>query len=172
MKIHRVKILATLLFISLSVLVTTANTGCYYPKTREEGNVVKRFNFSATNTPDLESVDKALVAKHFLGQEVAVLSYIVRKTYVTKKTDYSGTSTETTIEKPAIYNAILKMNKKFIKAVKKGEYTTQEAAEIFSDCLEKSYSLFFVETKELENLMTEMEDLEQYIALYNCISFK
>lgn len=167
-----VKLTAVMLFLCISVYSSMSSPSNFCPGPEEKSTIDKRFNFANAAIPNVEAVDKALVSQHFLGEDVAVLSYIIQKNYVTKKTDYSGASTEIVIEKPAIYNAIQTMNKQFKKAVKKGEYTQQEAELIFADCLKKSYSLFFEDTKELEKLMKEMNSLEQYIALFNCISFK
>ena len=171
MKIYKIKLGANKALFSLTVfamLVIASFSGYGVNKGGGEG---KKFNYNSSHGVNTKTVDKALVARHFLGEDVAVLSYVVRKTYVSRKTDASGTSfTETA--KPAIYNAVLDMNKQFKKAVKKGIYTREEAGKIYSDCLNKSYSLFFVDTQELEKLMSEMETLEQYIALYDCISFE
>lgn len=171
MRIYKIKPNAKKILTTLAVfaLLTTASLSCY--GIEKEGGGIKKFNFSSAPEINTETIDKALVARHFLGEDVALASYLVRKTYVTKKTDASGTSyTETA--KPAIYNSVLNMNKQLKKAVKKGIYTREEAVKIYSDCLGKCYSLFYVETKELEKLMVEMKTLEQYIALYNCISFE
>lgn len=134
---------------------------------------LESFRFSTFRSPEIDRVDKSLVAKHYLGDDVAVLYYIFRNTYVQKQTDsYSGNLTGTVIQKPAIYDSIIKINKQLKKAVKKGSYTKDEAIEIMKDCLEKSYAVFFVETTDLEMHMSKLSDLEQYIKLYENISFE
>ncbi len=133
---------------------------------------MKAFRYDTALKPDLESVDKALISRHYLGEKAALLNYVVRKTYVHKKNDFSGNTLETTIEKPAIYNAVVCMHKEFKKAIKKGVYSVEEAQTIYCDCLNKSYALYYVETTELEKLMEKVKSLEQYIALYNSISFE
>ncbi len=132
----------------------------------------KKFNFANQQSPDIESVDKYLVSRHYLGDEVAVLYYIVNKTFVARRTDYTGAAIETVIEKPAIYNTVLKMSKQFKKAIKNGSYSKQQAINIMSECLRKAYSLYFEETTELEKLMSESKNLDQHISLFNSISFE
>ncbi len=171
MKTNKIKLHISQSIFNIVILAVLTITSFASYGHGEEGGDVKKFNFSSAPEVNTETVDKALVAPHYLGEEVAVLSYLVRKTYITKRTDASG-SGYTDTAKPAIYHAVLDINKLFKKAVKKGTYTSQEAGEIYSDCLRKSYSLFYVETQELEKLMSEMQTLEQYIALYNCISFE
>lgn len=172
MKINKIKLFANNLLFKIAIIATLAIASFPGYGIEKEGSGTKKFNFRSAPDANIENVDKALVTRHFLGDDVAVLSYLIRQTYVTRRTDTSSGTSFTETAKPAIYNSILNMNKQFKKAVKKGTYSREAAGKIYSDCLKKSYSLFYVETQELEKLMSEMETLEQYIALYNCISFE
>lgn len=134
--------------------------------------VSKEFHFSSFYSPAVDNVDKSLVSRHYLGEDVAVLYYVFKNTYVQRKRDYLGASNETVIQKPVIYDSVLKIDGLLKKAVKSGEYTKEQAAKIMEDCLSKSYAVFFADTDELENYLSKMESLDQYLALYNNISFE
>ncbi len=134
--------------------------------------VSKAFRFSSFYSPDVDKVDKSLVSRHYLGEDVAVLYYVFKSTYVQKKKNYTGASNVTVIQKPVIYDSVLKIDGLLKKAVKNGEYTKEQAAKIMEDCLSKSYSVFYADTDELENYLSKMESLDQYLALYNNISFE
>ena len=137
-----------------------------------EGTALPEFHFSHYQDPDTSSVDKALVSPHFLGEDVSVLYYIFRQTYVADKNDNVGGGSFQEAQKPVIYNSVLQINKLLKKAVKKGTYTREEAAEVMKDCLRKSYSIFFADTKEFEAQLSDIDGLEQYLALYRNISFE
>lgn len=137
-----------------------------------DAGVIREFHFSQFRAPDTTQTDKALVPKHYLGGEIAVLFYIFKHTYVSESGDYAGTASTPEVQKPAIYYAVIRMNKLLKKSLKSGAYTKEAAEAIMKDCLEKSYALFFENTDALENLMSELTDLEQYVALYRNISFE
>lgn len=136
------------------------------------GEFKKEFVFEHAMKPDFLSIDKNLVPRHYLGENVALLNYLVRQTYVTNRSDVSSSTLGRNVEKPAIFASIQRMNRQLRKAVRKGVYSKKEAAEIFSDCLEKAYSLYYVETEGLEAVMREIETLEQCVSLYDRILFK
>lgn len=134
--------------------------------------ISKEFRFSLVSAPDVEKVDRSLISRHYLGDDVAVLFYIFKKTYVQTKKDYMGTANGTEIQKPVIYNSIVEINKLMKKAIKNGEYTKEQAGKIMEDCLCKSYEMYYVDTDEIESCLQKVNNLDQYLAVYNHISFE
>lgn len=111
---------------------------------------------------------------HILGEQVARKMFAVQKAYVRHHPASVG-FTDNTIEiyKPAIYNALVKLDSYFKKAVRRNEMNPGQASEQFSKCLDIVYVVYYEEeTEDLELAVKKAKSPQQLLALFNSISIK
>lgn len=120
---------------------------------------------------DLNHDDLKDYPVHLLGDGVAKKMFAARKIYVRRYPASVG-FTDNTIEiyKPAIYNAITRLDAYFRKAVRRHEMSVQEAAVAFSKCLDVAYLAFYEEqTADLELALKEAKAPGQLLAVFHSI---
>lgn len=111
---------------------------------------------------------------HILGEQVARKMFAVQKAYVRHHPASVG-FTDNTIEicKPAIYNALVKLDSYFKKAVRRNEMNAGQASEQLSKCLDIVYLVYYEEeTEDLELAVRKAKSPQQLLALFNSISIK
>lgn len=112
--------------------------------------------------------------EHSLGDQVAKKIYATQKIYVHRHPSTLGFSDSTLeIYKPAIYNAITKLDNYFRKAVRRNEMNTSEASAELAKCLDLACLAYYEEqTGELEQALRKAKSPEQLLSVFHSISVK
>ncbi len=107
------------------------------------------------------SIDYIHSGSHVFGGEVARKLLLMKETYTYIE---AGTpmapGDKTIIKKPDIYYAVKKLNAYYKKAVKKGLINEELAAKNLISVIEKSFSIFYEDTKEFEEYIRTKKNPE------------
>jgi hypothetical protein len=107
------------------------------------------------------TIDYANSGNHALGGEVARKFLLMKETYTYVE---AGTpmapGDKTIIKKPDIYYAVKKLNAYYKKAVKKGLIDQEKAAKNMISVVEKSFSIFYEDTKKFEEYIRTIKNPE------------
>lgn len=123
---------------------------------------------------DLNHTDLTDYPQHILGDKIARKIYATQKIYV-QKHDASIGFTDNTMEifKPAIYNAILKLESHFKKAVRRQTIDAQTAQDQLAKCLDVAYMAYYEEkTVLLEKTLKKAKTAEELYAIFNSVIIK
>lgn len=123
---------------------------------------------------DLNHNDLKEYPEHLLGDQIAKKSYAIQRIYVHRHPSTLGFS-DSTIEiyKPAIYNAITKLDNYFKKVVRRGEMNASDASAELSKYLDMAYLAYYEEqTNDLEQALRKAKSPEQLLSVFNAISIK
>lgn len=123
---------------------------------------------------DLNHNDLKEYPDHSLGNQITKKMYATQKIYVRRHPASIG-FTDNTLEiyKPAIYNAINKLDAYFKKAVRRNELNLQHVSTEFSKCLDIAYIAYYEDqTEDLEQALKKAKSPEQLLAVFDSILIK
>lgn len=126
------------------------------------------FEFMASsNDADLSSVSKDMISEHVLGTLVSEKLYLLEAKYTYQVPIVPGNpQTRTMIRKPAIYDAVKKIERNLKKQVKKGEISTEVASGEFNKVLDVAFNVLTAETASFEKAITETKDVNSLTNLF------
>lgn len=144
-------------------------------ETREnpvKSNPEEKFIFSVYG--EIPTAQATFEEEHFLGNPLTSRwnTFIQNYTHVYNlSVGFSGSTVE--IAKPTIYNAVIKVNKHFKKAVRKGEIDKETAMRKLSHILDCANVICTEnETEAFEQAISETKEVEEIIALFDNVELK
>lgn len=116
---------------------------------------------------NLNDVDDTGVRKHPLGAEYTKKMVLLQDRY-TRVEPASPTSPapKTKILKPIVYNSVKKVNKHFVKGLKKKMVTEEIARESIALCLDIALKVYSKNTSILESKIRAAKTAEDIVAVY------
>lgn len=126
------------------------------------------FYFDVLNDKMDESVISPLTEiDHIFGEEIGKKMEILRESYTwIQEGTPLNPSTTTNVEKPAIYNAVKKLERYYKKGVKKGVIDIAQAQRDMNRILDIAIYIRHQATSEFENFLDEMKTEEQLVSLF------
>lgn len=123
---------------------------------------------------DVEHTGLKEYPKHILGNRVARKMCAVEKIYIQRQPATLGFSDRSVkIYKPAIYNAVTKLDTWFKKSVRKNEMKPEEAAGRLAQCLDVAYIVYYEEnTENLEQALKKAKSPEQLLAVFDSVAIQ
>lgn len=105
--------------------------------------------------------------KHYLGEQFTRMLFALKEQYVyiPEKTPINMDPSPT-IEKPAIYNSVKKLDKHYKKMIKKGKMTKAEAMKKLTTVVSVGYSIRHADTEALEKMLWATKDVNQLEAVF------
>jgi hypothetical protein len=96
-------------------------------------------------------IDYSISGNHVLGSNVARKMLLLQETYTfVERGTLTAPGDKTIVKKADIYYAVKKLNVYYKKAVKVGTIDSKEAAVKLTAVIDKSYSMFYEDTKKFE----------------------
>lgn len=126
------------------------------------------FEFRASSADiDLNSVSKDMIGEHAFGQSVSEKLYLLESKYTYEVPIVPGNpQTRTMIRKPAIYDAVKKIEKHLKKSVKKGAISAETASSDFNKVLDVAFNILTAETEGFEKAIEETNDANSLTNLF------
>ena len=123
---------------------------------------------------DLSHSDLSDYSEHFLGDNIAQKKHAFQSIYVRHYSATLGFSDNTMeIYKPAIYNAVVKVENYLKKAIRRKEINQGEAVQELSKCLDVAYLAYYEEnTDELEQTLKKAKEPEELLHIFQSILIK
>jgi len=175
------RILFVLIFIVLSTMTSVAQQLAMNltpakeekaPAAVAEAKAEKQFIFNVYG--DLPVMEPVFEEEHFLGNPVTGKWNTFNTTYThvyEVSVGLSGSGVE--IRKPAIYNAVQKVNKHLKKELKSKKINKDEAMRLMSHILDCANVISMEpDTEKFESAASEAKTPEQIIALFNTVELK
>jgi len=110
-------------------------------------------------------IDYTNSGNHVLGSNVARKMLLLQETYTyVERGTLTAPGDKTIVKKGDIYYAVKKLNVYYKKAVKIGTIDPKEAAAKLTAVIDKSYSMFYEDTKKFEDFIRtqkEPEDIQK-----------
>jgi hypothetical protein len=101
-----------------------------------------------------EKVDYSMAGPHALGSDISRKLLLIQETYThVQKGTLTAPGDKTIVKKPDIYYSVKKLNAYYKKAVKKGLVDQQVAVKNLTSALEKSYSIYYQDTRKFEEYL-------------------
>lgn len=121
---------------------------------------------------DLNHSDLRDYPEHALGDEVARKMFATQKIYVHRQASTLGFSDYTLeICKPAIYNAVTRLDGYFKKAVRRNEINASDASAELAKCLDLAYLAYYEqETENLEQALRKAKSPAELLSVFRSIS--
>lgn len=118
------------------------------------------FEFRASSTEvDLNSVSKDLIGEHTFGQTASEKLYLFESKYTYEVPIVPGNpQMRTMIRKPAIYDAVKRIERHLKKSVRKGEISLESASSDFTKVLDIAFNVLTAETEDFEKAITDSKD--------------
>jgi hypothetical protein len=131
----------------------------------------EKFIFRVYDTP---VAPQGETEPHFLGNEIAGKWTVVNELYLQKGEISIGFSTSyTDIAKPAIFNAVCRINNHYKKAVGKGMMSREDARAQFSKILDCAIAAFHCdETEKFETTLMKVRDAVQLIRIFGSVKIE
>lgn len=100
--------------------------------------------------------------KHYLGTEFTKMFFALKEQYIyiPEKSSLNRDPSPTT-EKPAIYNAVKKLDRHYKKMLRKGKISKKEVEERLSKVVCIGYSIRHADTATLEKMLWGIKDMEK-----------
>lgn len=166
-------VFAVVIFASISGKVLAQNTlAMNFPGDTKSAKVMSSelpsYEFRASSTEDdLKNISSEMIGEHILGKLVSEKLYLLEAKYIYQVPIVPGNpQMRTVIRKPAIYDAVVKIEKYFKKSVKKGEITTEIASTEFNKVLDVAFNVLTAETTDFEKTIKETTDVIQLTNLF------
>lgn len=166
------RIILLLMHALMAVLITTAyaNEG-NSPATPGKTPAI-RFTYQVYG--ELPKRKPAYEEQHFLGTEISEKWNTFNESYThtfSNSTGFSGNTVE--VSKPSVYKAVLKVNKYFKNALKKGSITKEEACLQMSHVLDCANIICTEEnTSDFEQALSSAKTPEEIITLFESVELK
>ncbi len=126
------------------------------------------FEFNAYIKPDVSKISDADAGKHALGLKVAKFKYLFNDTYVTTTEVGPGNpSARSIINKPVIYNAVVKLERHYKKMVKKNQLAMDKASNEMLKVYNIANIAFSETTDEFEKSIKASKSPVDLIATFN-----
>lgn len=111
---------------------------------------------------------------HFLGDEIAEKWTVVNELYRQKGEISVGFGTSyTEIAKPAVFNAVCRINNYYKKAVSKGMMSGDDARSQFSRILDCAIAAFHCDkTEKFETALMKVRDADQLIRIFGSVKIE
>lgn len=122
---------------------------------------------------DVSQINPADVKSHKLGDDIAKKMVLLDDAYT--KIEKAGPTSpvdKTIIRKPVIYNSIKKLNKYYLKGVKKSEIDTATAYEQFIHCLDVAIIIAHQNTSAFEENLKKIKDPQQIYSTYKSVDLE
>lgn len=121
----------------------------------------------------LNDIDVSLVRSHKLGEDVAVYFHLIDQeyTYITEAApgSFSG---RLVVKKPAIYNAVYRIDKYYRKQIRKGLANEEQGINGLKRYIEIALILLYRDTGEFEAELDEAKTDEELLTLFRSIKLK
>jgi hypothetical protein len=115
-------------------------------------------------------IDYANAGTHVLGSEVARKMLLLQDTYTyVERGTLMAPGDKTIVKKPDIYYSVKKLNNYYKKAVKKGTIDEKQAAKNLISVVDKSYSIFYEDTKDFEKYLKAQKKPEDIQKAFDLI---
>ena len=151
---------------ALAVLVDTEKS--VKPGTPPSSSGLPVFEFRIyTNENDLKSIPDDMLEKHVFGQAVSRRMYLLESKYTYETPAIPGNpQTKTMVRKPAIYEAVMRIEHYLKKGVKKGTNTLEAASSTFSKVLDVALNAISADSNSFEKEIGNTTDLDSLIRLF------
>ncbi len=125
------------------------------------------FEFMASSKSfDLNAILKENVSEHFLGDLVSRKLFLLETKYTYRFEIIPGNpQTRTVVRKPAIYEAVLKIERYLKKLVKKGDISVEKASTDFNKVLDVALNVLTTDTNSFEKAIRRTEDVSALLNL-------
>ncbi|HEX2936771.1 MAG TPA: hypothetical protein VHO72_15555 [Bacteroidales bacterium] len=126
------------------------------------------FEYTVYSKPELpKDTDPQLIGTNFFGNEIAQKMYLLDKIYTYEAKIAPGNPATTTMtRKPVIYNSVKKLESYLKKSVKHKELSETEASEQLNQVVDTALSVFYQDTKALENQIAATDKAQDLLELY------
>ncbi|MFW5657345.1 MAG: hypothetical protein ACOC0C_06975 [Bacteroidota bacterium] len=115
-----------------------------------------------------QSVDDEAVEPHYLGDIIAKKMYLLKETYTSiQPATPTSPSEKTIVEKPIIYYAVNKLNRKYKKEIQKDIITEEEARENMSMVIDVSLSILPENTAEFEKELRSAKKTHEIVDIFS-----
>lgn len=113
-------------------------------------------------------LDYSLSGNHFLGEEIANKTYLLKKiyTHIEKGTPMSPVD-KVIVKKPTIYYSVRKLERHFRKEMRKDNITEEQAREKLNRVLDICISIYDQDTDEFEDYLKKQRKPEDILAAYD-----
>ncbi len=138
-------------------------------KTTNTGNAgLTIYEFKASSMDfDLSSISKDMIGEHFLGEKIASKVYLLESKYTYQVEIVPGNpQTKTVIRKPAIYDAVQKIERHLKKSIKKGEVSIETATTDFNKVLDVAFNVLTADTEDFEKAISKTSDVKSLTSLF------
>jgi hypothetical protein len=115
----------------------------------------------------LNAISKEMAGGHLFGDLVAKKIYLFNEFYTSEENLFPGNpATKTVITKPAIYDAVKRIERDLKKSVKKGETSVSDASSIFNTVLDVALNIKTEDTRDFEKALVNAADTKSKIELF------
>lgn len=119
------------------------------------------------NESDLSAVSDDLLEPHPFGNLVSRKLYLIKSKYTHEVPVIPGNpQTKTVIRKPAIYEAVTRIEHYLKKSVRKGNLSNEAAAITFNKVLDVALNAFAADSDNFEKTISKTDDLVSLITLF------
>ncbi|MFY9153464.1 MAG: hypothetical protein WAO52_15715 [Prolixibacteraceae bacterium] len=130
------------------------------------GAIIYEFKASAVEI-NLSNISEDLIGDHFLGDEIARKLYLLDSKYTFQVEIVPGNpQTKTVIRKPAIYDAVQKIEHHLKKSLKKGEISVETATTDFNKVLDVAFNILTADTNDFEKAISKSDDVNSLTSLF------
>jgi hypothetical protein len=121
---------------------------------------------------ELEKIEITGIRKHALGDDIAKRIYLFEKTYTYMSNALPGAfSGKLVIQKPGIYNSILKLDKYITRQEKNGKISREQAIGELAQYLDKALMLYYENTSLLEEELKNADSTQALTFIYSTVKF-
>lgn len=111
-------------------------------------------------------------SSHEFGDIIAKKIQVIENTFLIRYEISVGlTDSEVEVLKPDLLKSIERINKYYLKAVKKGIINKEIAIKKLSNYLDIAYTLFYEESSEFEKSLRKAKGTEETLNLYDRVKF-
>lgn len=119
-----------------------------------------------SNENDLNTISNDMIERHVFGETVSKKLYLLDSKYTYKVPMVPGNpQMRTIVRKPAIYDAVMKIERYLKKSVKKGAISMETASADFNKVLDVANSVCTADTKSFEKEISSMNDVVSLVNL-------
>jgi hypothetical protein len=114
------------------------------------------------------TIDVDEVESHYLGQQIAEKMYLLKDAYTSvQQATPTSPSEKTIVEKPTIYYAVNKLNRKYKREIRKGHIEEHQVKENLSGVIIKALSLLHAETEAFEAELKKAKSPAEIMLVFN-----
>ncbi len=99
-------------------------------------------------------IDPNYISKHYLGEDMAIKMHLMKETYTyIERGDEINPVDKTIVNKPSIFYSMKKLNNYYIKQIKKGTISREEAKDRLDKYLDICLSIYLQSTDSFEEAL-------------------